>query len=50
MKGKIRIRKAEGDSVYVVKTTKFITDEEAEDITARRDHARELRKKRRRKQ
>lgn len=49
MKGKIRIRKAEGESVYVVKTTKFITDEEAADITTRRDHARELRKKRRQK-
>ena len=49
MKGKIRIRKSEGESVYVVKTTKFITDEEAADIIARRDHARELRKKRRQK-
>ena len=49
MKGKIRIRKSEGESVFVVKTTKFITDEEAADITARRDHARELRKKRRQK-
>lgn len=49
MKGKIRIRKSEGESVYVVKTTKFITDEEAADITTRRDHARELRKKRRQK-
>lgn len=50
MKGKIRIRKAEGEEVYVVKTTKFITDEEAQDITQRRDHAREIRKKKRKKQ
>ena len=50
MKGKIRIRKAEGEAVYVVKTTKFITDEEAADITKRRDHAREIRKKKRKKQ
>ena len=50
MKGKIRIRKAEGEEVYVVKTTKFITDEEAADIIQRRDHAREIRKKKRKKQ
>lgn len=39
MKGKIRIRKAEGDSVYVVKTTKFISPEDAEDISLRRERA-----------
>lgn len=49
LKGKIRIRRAENESVYVVKTTKFITPQEAESIKERRDHARELRKKRRQK-
>lgn len=45
MKGKIRIRKATDESVYVVKTTKFITSEDAESIRERRDHAKEVRKK-----
>ena len=49
MKGKIRIRRTEGDEVYVVKTTKFISDEEAEAIKQRKEHARELRRKRRHK-
>ena len=39
MKGKIRIRRAEGDSVYVVKTTKFISPSDAEDISLRRNRA-----------
>lgn len=46
LKGKIRIRKAEGERVYVVKTTKFITREEADEIVRRRNHARELHKHR----
>lgn len=49
MKGKIRIRKTEGDEVYVVKTTKFISCEEAEAIKQRKEHASELRRKRRHK-
>lgn len=47
MKGKIRIRKAgEGDSVYVVKTTKFISPEDAEDIKNRRERAKSAKEKR----
>jgi len=49
MKGKVRIRKAGEDSVFVIKTTKFISEEEVESIKSRRDHALEMRKKRRRK-
>lgn len=46
MKGKIRIRKAEGEAVYVVKTTKFITQADAESIKARKENAGKSRKKR----
>lgn len=49
MKGKIRIRKAGEESVFVVKTTKFISQEEVDSIMNRRDHAMEMRKKRRHK-
>lgn len=49
MKGKVRIRKVGEDSVFVIKTTKFISEEEVESIKSRRDHALEMRKKRRRK-
>ncbi len=45
LKGKIRIRKTEDGRVYVVKTTKFITREEVDQIAERRGHARELHKK-----
>lgn len=44
MKGKIRLKKTENGGVYVVKTQKFITDEEVADIIARRDHIREMRR------
>lgn len=47
MKGKIRIRRAAEEEVYVVKTTRFISEEEFEKIRERREHAREQRKKRR---
>lgn len=40
MKGKIRIRKADDDGVYAVKTTKFISEEEAAELFHRRDAAR----------
>ncbi len=49
VKGKVRIRKADEDAVFVVKTTKFISEEEVENIKSRRDHALEMRKKRRQK-
>lgn len=48
MKGKIRIRKSENDKVYVVKTLKLISEEEAADIRKRKDRAAELRRQKRR--
>ncbi len=45
LKGKIRIRKAESGRVYVVKTTKLISDEEAAKIKERCVRSKELRKK-----
>lgn len=45
LKGKIRIRKTE-EGIFVVKTTKLIQPDEMERIAERRDHMRELRRKR----
>ena len=42
LKGKIRLRKSAGGKVYVVKTTKLISDREAEELKGRRNHAGEL--------
>ncbi len=47
MKGKIRIKKAEDDMVFAVKTTKFITEKEAAQIQMKKERARELRHERR---
>lgn len=44
MKGKIRLRKAESGNAYVVKTLKFIKEEEVALIRERRDKAREIQK------
>lgn len=44
MKSKIRIRKAENGSVYVVKTEKFITEAEMEGIRDKQEKARQHRK------
>ncbi len=49
LKGKIRIRKTDDGMVYVVKTTKLITKEEADAIEQRKVHAAEIRKKRQKK-
>ncbi len=49
LKGKIRVRKAEGERVYVVKTTKFITEEEAQEIAQRMEHAKELKRHKKKK-
>lgn len=49
LKGKIRIRKAGEESVFVVKTTKLISQEEVDSIKDRREHAAQMRKKRRQK-
>lgn len=46
MKGKIRLKKSE-NGIYVVKTQKFISQEEADEIIAKRDHIRELRREKR---
>lgn len=42
LKGKIRIRKSADDKIFVVKTTKLISPEEAEQLKERRKHASEL--------
>ena len=44
MKGKIRIRKTEDEGVYAVKTTRFITQEDAQELFRRRDAAKGQRK------
>lgn len=50
LKGKIRVRKSAEDKIFVVKTTKFISKEEMEAIAQRKEHAKELRKKKRHKE
>lgn len=49
LKGKIRVRKAWDDSVYVVKTTKLVPAETAEQLANKEAHIREQHKKHRRK-
>lgn len=44
MKSKIRIRKSENNNVYVVKTSKFISEEDCQKIIQKRDLAKEHRK------
>lgn len=44
MKSKIRIRKSENDGIYVVKTSKFISEEDALKIQQRREDAKEHQK------
>lgn len=50
MKGKIRIKKAEDDMVFAIKTTKFVSENEAIQIQNKMDRAKELRKQHRHKQ
>lgn len=45
LKGKIRVRKSWDDKIFVVKTTKFISKEEMDNIAARKEHVKELRKR-----
>ena len=45
MKGKLRIRKAGEEKVYVVKTTKFISEEEMNSIRERKNNASKMKKK-----
>ena len=47
MKSKIRIRKSENEGIYVVKTSKFISEEESEILIQKRDEAREHQKMKR---
>ncbi len=47
LKGKIRVRKTDEDKVYIVKTTKFITEEQAREIEQRREHVSQMRKRHR---
>ncbi|MCM1241273.1 MAG: exonuclease domain-containing protein [Roseburia sp.] len=47
MKSKIRIRKAENEQVYIVKTEKFISEEEVENIRSRQEKAKEHRREKR---
>lgn len=49
LKGKIRIKKTEDDQVFVVKTTKIISSAEADKIEAQQEHAKEIRKNKRKK-
>ena len=44
MKSKIRIRKSESDSIYVIKTSKFISEEDCQKILLKREAAKEHRK------
>jgi DNA polymerase III epsilon subunit-like protein len=48
MKSKVRIRKAEDDRLYVVKTSKFITPEEVDKIRQKQETARRHQRMRRR--
>ena len=45
VKGKIRIRKAQGDEIYIVKTIKPATEADVEDLQHRRDAMKERRHK-----
>lgn len=48
IKGKIRTRKSADDQVYVVKTNKMISKQEADEIKERQERAKELKKQKRR--
>lgn len=47
LKGKIRVRKTDDDKTYIVKTTKLISEKEAEAIAQRKEHGKEIRRKHR---
>lgn len=50
MKGKIRIKKTEDDMVFAIKTTKFVSEEEAAQIQLKKERAKEMRRIHRRKE
>lgn len=45
LKGKIRIKRTDEGEVFVVKTTKFISEEDMESIVEKKKHVQEMRKK-----
>ena len=45
LKGKIRIKRAESGEIFVVKTTKFISETDVEDILHKKTHMTEVRKR-----
>lgn len=47
LKGKIRVKRAEDGKVFVVKTTKFISQEDMNGIVEKKKHVQEMRKKKR---
>ncbi|MBR1854677.1 MAG: exonuclease domain-containing protein [Lachnospiraceae bacterium] len=47
LKGKIRMRKTDDDKVFVVKTTKLISEEAADELAVRKKHAAEQHKRHR---
>lgn len=49
LKGKARVRKTDDGGVYIVKTTKFISEQDVEDILQKKDHAKQMRKKKNKK-
>lgn len=50
MKGKIRLKKTENGGIYVVKTQKFISEDEVAEIAEKKEHIREMRREKRRAQ
>ena len=48
LKGKIRVNKTDDGRVYIVKTTKFISEEDVKALEERRVHVKEVHKKRKR--
>ena len=49
LKGKARVRKTDEGNVYIVKTTKFISEQDVEDILKKKAHALEMRRRKNRK-
>ena len=49
LKGKARVRKTDDGGVYIVKTTKFISEQDVEDILQKKVHAKLMRKKKNKK-
>lgn len=47
MKSKIRIRKSENNQIYIIKTEKFISEEDTENIYKKQEQARQHRKEKR---